>query len=451
MDQKIIDAYITRDAQRQMDVATAWRLYEGDWPEPLRPSDTDPDASDNTIINLVRKVLDKSAGALMGKGADIEIDGEGDTPADEWVKGLMVQNGGERFWVDLATSGAVSGDAYVMLQAPPAGHKYPRLRSLDAQHVTIVTNPLDHEDVTAYVMVCPVDNPASGQIDYYQMVVERGENGFWTISESIREGTYRSNAGYHLVREPVVWPYPWCPIVHAKNLPAPHRAHGTPDLTRDLIRINRAINFLASNSQRVLRLQGHSKAWAKGVPDDEPIDLSPDTVYVSPNDQFEMGYLQADVDIAGHSQRLGEMVSLLYSMSSVPEIAFGKVADLGQLSSGRALEVLYQALVDLTETKRSLYGPLVVEVIKRALDMGGLGYDHEIALHWPPVIDRGAAMTREDVDAALGKTQLGVSRSTILAEYGYDAETEAQKVAAEGAALGSGLLDAFNRGADDGE
>jgi len=452
MDQKLIDAFLSRDAQRKGDIATAWGLYEGDWPEPLRPSDTDPDGADNTILNLVRKVIDKGAWFLFGKGLDIEVDGEGDTPADEWAKGFLAQQGGDRFWADLATSGAVSGDAYAMLVAPPPGQTYPRLRSLDAQHVTVVTDPLDWERITAYVVCAPVFNPVSGQTDQHQMVIEQdAATGGWTITESIQEGTYSTRRGYRLTREPVLWPFAWCPIIACKNLPAPHRTHGTPDLTRDLIRVNRAINFLSSNAQRVLRLQGHGKPFARGVPLDTEIDMAPDTVMVMESESAELGYVQADADIAGHSQRIGEMVSLLHQMSSVPEIAFGKVHDLGQLSSGRALEVLYQALIDVTETKRGLYGPLVVEVVKRALDMGGFGYEHEVALHWPAMIDRGAAMTREDVDAALGKRQLGISAATILSEYGYDAEAEAEKIAREGAALGSGLLAAFDHGAGDGE
>src|SRR5690606_15610206 len=98
----------------------------------------------------------------------------------------------------------------------------------------------------------------------------------------------------------------------------------------------------------------------------------------------------------------------LHEVARVPEVATGRMENVGQLS-GVALSILYQPLIEKTETKRCTYGDLLVELNRRMLALGGFGEDNITVLHWPELLPGDVLQERQ---AALLDHQLGVSAST---------------------------------------
>lgn len=434
--QKQIDAAVQSDLTRHNDIATAWKRYEGDWPASLKPVPSDVRGEDNQIVNLAKVAIDTLAHYLLGQGLEIETDKEeegadGTSPKDEALDGFWEQNNKEELLLDLAVSGGVSGDAYVLLSAPDGaeGETYPRLTLLDPQHVSVITNPLDYRRVQAYIVCAQAKSdgfvsPVSDGTVIHQQIIERDDAGNWIISERVKE-PYRNV--FQVSREPVVWPYAWCPLVHCKNLPQPHSFYGVADLSRDMQRANHALNFSISNANRVQRLHGHPKTWAKDVGSDATIDLSPDTVTILEGEGAQLAQLAPASDMASHIEYSRFLRELFHQVSSVPEVASGRIDNLGQLS-GLALKILYGPLIRVVTTKQSLYGALIKSVSRLALEMAGFDPKTDIKLHWPDIVpsDEEAALR-----VATAKQALGVSKSTLVSELGYDAEEEAAKVEAE--------------------
>ncbi len=113
--------------------------------------------------------------------------------------------------------------------------------------------------------------------------------------------------------------------------------------------------------------------------------------------------------------------------------------------SGVALNILYQPLLEKTETKRRTYGDLLVELNRRLLALGGFGEDNFTVLHWPELLPGDP---KAEAETALLQQQLGVSQDTLIERLGFDPELERQKRQAGDQQLGERLLTAFERGGE---
>jgi len=147
-------------------------------------------------------------------------------------------------------------------------------------------------------------------------------------------------------------------------------------------------------------------------------------------------------DLASSIELYKRLREALHEISRIPEVATGKLETTGQLS-GSALQILYQPLLEKTETKRRTYGDMLVELNRRLLAMGGFGDEVFTTIHWPELLPFDPMQERQ---AALIDQQLGVSNDTLLQRLGYDPDLERQKREVSGDQLGDQLLTAFDRG-----
>lgn len=116
--------------------------------------------------------------------------------------------------------------------------------------------------------------------------------------------------------------------------------------------------------------------------------------------------------------------------SRVPAVALGRLESLPKGNiSGVALQLLFQPLIEKTVQKQRLYGKLIREITRAALVLAGLisieqFEDFKIDVHWQnllPIDDLAAAQT------GLLLLQLGISKSTVQQQLGYDPDSEADK------------------------
>jgi hypothetical protein len=413
VDLGLAESLVAQEVTHAATIARRWEYYLGKHPRQLRVRQGQPD--DNVTVNLCRAIVDKGVSFLFGQDIDFElIEGE-TTEAEEWLNACWAANRKLTLLQKLALSGAIAGHAFVKIVIDQA-REYPRLVVLDPATVVVSVAPDDHERVLSYRIQFPTIDPETGRpVVLRQLIVPEG--GRWLIRD---EKAY-SGERWLAVSE-TVWPYEFAPIVDCQNLPNPHDYWGVSDLEDDVLRLNDTINFLLSNLIRIVRYHAHPKTWGRGFRADQ-LDLSVDETIILPSPEAELRNLEMQSDLSSSIQLYLRLREAFHEIARVPEIATGRVEGVGSLS-GIALQILYQPLIEKTETKRRLYGGLLVELNRRLLAIGGFGENLLTALHWPELIPGDP---EAEAKTLMLWQQLGVSTDTILRRLGLDPELEREK------------------------
>lgn len=264
------------------------------------------------------------------------------------------------------------------------------------------------------------------------------ENNFWRVVDQV--GSVDNLNSWTTTNEQN-WPYAWPPIVDCQNLPAPNEFWGISDIEPDILEINSGINFVISNMARIIKYHAHPKTWGKGFSANE-LKIAVDETLVLPSPDAELHNLEMQTDLTSSNEFYKRLKEALHEVSHTPEVATGKLESAGNLS-GLALQILYSPLVEKTETKRLLYGDMLVELNRRLLEIGGFGKDNITELQWQAVLPEDEKQKRE---TALVDKQLGVSDDTLLVQLGYNPDLEREKVIRQTDTLGQEILTAFDRG-----
>ena len=223
-----------------------------------------------------------------------------------------------------------------------------------------------------------------------------------------------------------VWPYPWPPVIDCQNLPAPNEYFGLSDLENLPLQDN--VNFLASNILRIVRYHAHPQTYGTGFKTDE-LKVGPSDMVTLPAGAT-LANLEMTSDLGSSLGYLNAMVGWFLRICRIPDLDPAKV-NVGALS-GFALKILYHDLIDKTETKRRLYGDMLVELNRRILELLNQGGDNKVTIHWPQPLPESA---KERAETAKLELDMGiVSRETVATAAGYDWKVEQERRAAEGAA-----------------
>jgi len=342
-------------------IAQRWKAYHGEHERQLkvRPGQTD----DNVIVNYCRVIVDKGVSFLFGQEPRFELDETTTTPAEEWLEACWSANRKATFLQRLALSGAIGGQAFVKIVPPPAPGSFPRLVILDPATVTPTWETDDIETVTRYRIQYPAVDPSTGKPIAIRQFIEQ-DGAVWRITDQVS----RADSTQWETTAEATWPHPWPPIVDCQNLTCPHEYWGISDLEDDVLQLNAAINFVLSNIARILRYHAHPKTWGKGFAAKQ-LDVAVDETIVLPSPDAELHNLEMVSDLSSSISLYERMREALHEVARVPEVATGKLDRAGALS-GVALRILYQPLLEKTESKRRTYGELLVEVNRRLLELG---------------------------------------------------------------------------------
>lgn len=430
------------DAERKRQMEEAWKAYRGDLPKPLKVEKDQPD--DNVLSNRCGPIVDKGVSFLFGQNVPIECDEQdyldGTWGDDDEKMTLLSQ---------LAINGGVCGQPFVKLIPPQGDMQYPRIVVLDSQLVRIVTAPDDCSCHLAYV----VEYPGNGDLQKRQIIARvdpnndltnTGEDDLedsWTVTNYARKG---SVGAWYQVGTPEDWPYPFAPVLTCQNLPNPNEAWGRADLTPDIIEMNKVLNFLQSNTSRIIKYHAHPKTWGKGFHASQ-MEIAVNEVIVLNSMDGTLQNLEMHSDLRSSLEFAGVIRSDMDEQSRVPAVALGRLESLprGNLS-GVALQLLFQPLLEKTVQKQRLYGKLIREISRAALVLGNKitvqqYEDYDINLHWQDLLP---ADDLAGAQVALIYKQIGVSDATIMQRLGFDPDEEMQNSAEEDAKK----LDMFSRG-----
>lgn len=430
------------DQQRKQQMGDAWKAFRGELQDPLKVSANQP--NDNVKTNRCAPIVYKGVSFLFGQTLRIEcrgsaVEGSAEPRIQTFVDGLWGDDDDKMTLLSQAgINGGVCGQAFLKLIPAQAQMKYPRIVVLDPMLIRIVTAPDDCSLTLAYL----IEYPGVNDIQKRQ-IISRTDPGIlagiageydlddtWTITNYERRG----QAGlWYQASESDIWPWPFAPIFTNQNLPNPNEAWGMPDLSQDIIEINRVLNFIQSNTSRILKFHAHPKTWGKGFKAAQ-IQTGVDDVLIIESMDGTLQNLEMHSDLASSLQFISMLRDSMDEQSRVPAVALGRMENMvrGEIS-GVALQLLFQPLIEKTVQKQRLYGKTIREICRAALVIAGLlpleqYEDYTVNLHWQellPIDDLQAAQT------ALTYQQVGVSQATILAKLGFDAEDEAEKSANE--------------------
>ena len=415
--------------QRQALFSLYWDYYRGRHRKPLKMRSGQPD--DNTILNYSRRVVNKGVQFLFGKTIEFEIDGTDVMTRQEEYLAQVWGSDEEKMTLlqEIALNGAVTGTAFVRLYPPQGPGSLPRIVNVDPALLDVITNDDDIDDIRSYRITWK----SGDQWKRHRIDADAGQ---WIISEEVKGAGDR----WQLVSDEI-WPWDFPPVVHCQNLPAPNEFWGISDLEN--ADINDAINFTASNINRILRFHSHPKTIGIGFNAAQLQNTAVDQFWTIPNEQAKVFNLEMQSDLASAYAYLQELRNAYSKITGVPELDPAQV-NIGALS-GFALRILYGDLLELTRMKRNTYGAMLNELNRRILVVSNLG-DMLTRIVWQSPLPEDEQATSE---ALARDRQAGLSLQTYMERRGYDWKREQERIAEEQATtdtIGSALLRAFDRG-----
>jgi hypothetical protein len=441
LDDATVEAIAGDQFPHLMAIRNRWAIYRNEIAGPLRVQDNTLDptvvpVNDNLILPTLRTFIVKGRSYLMGRGFQVEIGKQSGGGADEWLDALQRRNMYRQKLLNQATNGAVAGHNFVKFNPDPSNTKSlaHRLTVLDPANVTPLWSADDHEDIWAYRIRLSTVDRATNRPMLHQQDIVRADNGeSWEIREYVAklpadaidgDGNYvpRKDQRFQwteLAEKQVVWPFPWAPIFHCQNLPAPNQVWGESDIEGGVDALSYGLTRIASNTNRIIRHHAHPKTIAKGVELAE-WDNSIDGVTMVPEDA-DVYNLEMQSDLGATLSFFETLLDLLHEAARVPRIATGKVDGIGNLSS-LAMQILYGPLLEATEDKRSTYGPMQEQMFERVLEYAGFDIAGDIVtVQFPNPLPKDE---KADAEASEARERAGFSQRTEIERLGGDPETE---------------------------
>jgi hypothetical protein len=441
------------DKDRIERIRDAWAAYNGELEPPLKkmPDGTDP----NVLTNRCQPIVDAGVNFLFGH--ELEISAEENAPQE--AQDIIDKTWGRKeqripLLQDLAYNGAIAGNPFLRI-VPNNKGKF-RLVAVDPSIVVgMQTAPQDCDTVLLYCIQYSKMEKINGipREVYYREEIRRidpdgnasegmpDDDDTWEIqhwTQIAASGMQPKLTGWTAEGDPIAWPYPFPPLFTRKNLPKPNDAWGKPDITPDIIGVNKAINMALSCIQIVEILYGQPFLWGRGI-GESGVDRTPGRIMiVGPDGEINAVAISSDVPNA--LQFSHDLRSDMDEQSHFPGVATGRMEQMprGNLS-GIAIELLFMPSLKKTDGKRCRYGELIIEVSKALLVLNNMSEDIDFTLEWQqpiPKDDLGSWQTTPFMQAA------GISNTTIQRERGYDPEEQLELSKTEGA----NQLTAFSRG-----
>lgn len=430
-----------------------WDYFRGKHKQPLKVKPRQVD--DNLVVNLTGLVVDRNVSLLFGKSVKFDLEGDDDAAEQQYVDAVWKANKKAILLHDIAEFGGIFGTCFVKLLPDAAeiqGATVPRIVALDPALLQIETDPEDKDKVTAY------------EIEYGYMVGDQkilrrertevasllgeapeGEPVPMVASWVVRryERSRLTSDKWQLVEE-TIWPYPFPPIHHWKNLPAAGSCYGRSDLSEDVIALQDGVNFVASNINKILRYHAHPKTWGRGFGTMSQGSWGADEMITLPDAEGMIQNLEMSSDLASSAGFLQFLRQALFDISRTVDIS-SMVDKLGALTNF-GLRVLFKDSMDKLGTKRELYGDALVEINRRLLVMADAGDDGG-SVKWPEVLPIDGLNQAQEVTADLAAGI--VDKQTAAMKRGYDWAVVSERLAEQqvaGDSVGAAILRAFSQG-----
>ena len=406
------------DQDRLQAIARAWDYYEGRHPLPLKVKPGQVD--DNVIVNLARPVVDKGISLLFGKEVTWQIDESASTTtgAEQFLDDVWTANDKMVLLQELAQNGALSGLAAVKVDPKPDGTY--RLINLDPCNLRIFCEDEDIDAVWRYRIQYTACDRDGNELVKRQDITKDDSGHSWTIQNykaGSADTTFKEDGG------PIAWTYPLPPIVHCKNLPCANSVEGYGDL--EDVRLNDALNLIASSTRKILRLHAHPITVGKDV-GGAMLSRDAGAFWELPNPSSDLWNLEMQSDLESSHKFYQLLRAAFYAMGRMPDLS--QIGDLGALTNF-GLRVLFADALERTAIKRLTYGGLIVRTNRLLCLLAGKGDNVTTKLTWPDPLPTNK---KENVETVAAEQATGLtSDETLTDELGRDYADEQKRLKAE--------------------
>lgn len=427
--QRLNDVEATEFATRKTDIERNKRYYAGDQKRPLIVKAGQAD--DNVIINLAQRVVDQSVSMLAGEAPEFALANEnGQSDLDDWWE----ENDKDDFLHGVAVTGGVAGHVFIKLLRESDGAL--RLVNLHPELISVFWLPDDIRKVVCYKIEW-----TKGKVTHREDIYRQDEKN-WVIQPYTK-----TDGASWMSGAPVLWQFAFAPIVDWQNLPNQDGYYGQTDLLN--IGINDAVNFVASNINRILKYHAHPRTIGIGLEKDQIKETAVDGFWSISNPDAKISNLEMQSDLASSMAFLEYLQGSFYSQHRAVDLASMKDR-IGQLTNF-GLRMLFKDALDKTRVKQTLYGEGLEYLCERAGEI--LGFDFsEVQITWADPLPFN---DREEIEGLEKELGLGiVSKQTAAEMRGRDWEMEKERMQAEKASdqLGLGaVLASAMRGFDSGQ
>lgn len=430
-----VDELAEKERRHRSDyIKAAWMYYKGHHKKPLKVKPGQPD--DNVILNVSKILIDRGVSMLFGRGVEFQLDETDQTPAEDYLETVwdgIAKNGNQKQirLNDIALNGYVTGFPVIRL-TEPTETSLPRIITLNPAMVHAFWKPDDMDTVLWYTIYYN-DNAR-------QDIVFDGDA--WLIYDLSRDKYSKWQ-----VDDESEWLYSWPPIYGWKNLPNPNEFYSVSDI--DHADLNDKINFIASNTNRILQKHAHPRTILLGASlgDVEVKDEIGGILAINkPAGEVSVNNLEMQSDLQSSMAYLEDLKAAFFSLGASVDITTIKDR-LGQVTNF-GLKVLFKDAIDRLTIKRALYGDALIEINRRVLELGGFGSENYTTLIWPDALPMNQLETIEAIERMIA---LGlISKETAATKLGIDWDAEMQKLTEQQGSqdVGSLILQnlAFNRG-----
>lgn len=426
-------------AERLREIDKRWQWYNGAHPDTLK---VEPGTkNDNIKLNLIGRSADKGVEFIsVPKRYELPGDPDADTisPDQEALDELY------RLYQDQfdeqVLSGWVGGHVFWKLYRDG---EMPAMTLIDPRYVTVFWEQGRGSRAKPlwYRMQWQVGDKHYRQDIVPRALAEQTDAEGWLILDY--EEIKGSNRWQLITSDE--WNYDFPPMVETRNKRVPFKYYGEAQISQNAIDLNYGINFVASNTGRIIKFHAHPRTIGIGV---DPLSVNTTSIdgFFTIPEGAEVKNLEMQSDLQSSMKYLEELKRELFAAVRVVDTAsikdkLGAVTNFG-------LRQIYNDQVAMSEDKRKAYGEGMGEALRRMLVMAGYEVDKAPVPVWGEMLptNRLELLQAAQIEKNLGTT----SDETLAQDIGRDYDAEQQKLADEKTSAGAALTNVLSRAGERG-
>ncbi len=344
------DTYRDLCSQRLSRYRYQWRFYEGfHYDQPYE------DGERKTVQNFCKLIVDKSISFFMAEGWEVKAV-EGNEQVAEILNETWNANNRAALTHRILQYGSINGDCFIYVSVNTKDKHGNPLNKSDWTVKLVSFNPKycypffskgDPNKIESIMIQFPtysVDDPNTNVL--YTVYIKADKIQVWHNDEKIDE---QDN------------PFGEVNIVHYKNCELANSAFGVGDID-DVIAMNEEYNLTANSIRRTIKYHGEPTTVIFGARASD-MERGAKKVWSNLPKDARVENLKLDGDLKAAMDYLKELEGQIYKVGGIPKIAL-ESADQMRISntSAVAIAMLYQPLVEKTNTKRVGFSQMVKDV-----------------------------------------------------------------------------------------
>lgn len=429
---------------RKDEIDLYWKYYDGDQKLPLKIK---KGQDENIILNHCGEAIDDLVDFFGDEPPTIQLPGGFDrqkqadgtlveTRSDEQVMldEFWDDNDIEEFIINLGLSGFVSGHNYVrQLVFDDGAERYVRNALIDPRTIQVFWSENNYNAPLWYRLswnngdearrqdIVPVNLPGVSDV-----VMGVDPEAKWLVIEYVQK---KGSPNFEIADDGNAidaWGYDFPPILDWKNGYAPYQYYGKSDL-KSAVKLNDAINFVASNTGKIIKFHASPKTVITGTEGHEFVEAAPDSVYTMEAKDAKVTNLEMQSDLSSSMNYQDKLEASFFTKMGVVSMSNTK-DKLGPMTNF-TVRMVFLKTIKRTQRKQTTYGKAIAELSRRALVLMGVEDAVLPTVTWsdPLPVNRLELLTAAEKEQSIGT----VSKQTLSEELGRDYTTEQVQIAEE--------------------